>query len=70
MIGYDSAFIGTTLALPSFEDEFRFEDYGDDALALLKANIVSVYQAGVSYRIDERLRSHDDLFACLVCYPC
>lgn len=49
MIGYDSAFIGTTLALPSFETEFRFEEYGDDALALQKANIVSVYQAGAFF---------------------
>lgn len=40
-IGYDSAFIGTTLALPSFTKEFRFEDYDPDALALLKQNIVS-----------------------------
>lgn len=49
MIGYDSAFIGTTLALPSFEEEFRFEEYSDEALALEKANIVSVYQAGAFF---------------------
>jgi len=46
MIGYDSAFIGTTLALPSFEDEFGFNQLTDEKLALTKANIVSVYQAG------------------------
>lgn len=49
MIGYDSAFIGTTLALPSFEDEFKFEDMTDSHLALVKANIVSVYQAGAFF---------------------
>lgn len=49
MIGYDSAFIGTTLALPSFVDEFQFETYSAGGLALLKANIVSVYQAGAFF---------------------
>ncbi|KAI8689576.1 hypothetical protein LRP88_14136 [Fusarium phalaenopsidis] len=48
-IGYDSAFIGTTLALPSFVDEFDFESYSADKLALLKQNIVSVYQAGAFF---------------------
>jgi sugar porter (SP) family MFS transporter len=49
MIGYDSAFIGTTLALPSFVKEFDFASYDPDALALLQANIVSVYQAGAFF---------------------
>lgn len=49
MIGYDSAFIGTTLSLPSFEDEFNFASYSDEGLALVKANIVSVYQAGAFF---------------------
>ncbi|KAL2146458.1 hypothetical protein VTI28DRAFT_3927 [Corynascus sepedonium] len=49
MIGYDSAFIGTTLALPSFTEEFDFASYDPDALALLQANIVSVYQAGAFF---------------------
>lgn len=49
MIGYDSAFIGTTLALPSFVDEFRFDDYTDEALALTKANIVTAYQVGAFF---------------------
>ncbi|KAF5026009.1 hypothetical protein F66182_1911 [Fusarium sp. NRRL 66182] len=48
-IGYDSAFIGTTLALPSFVQEFDFESYDPDALALVKQNIVSVYQAGAFF---------------------
>ncbi|KAL2179384.1 general substrate transporter [Thermothelomyces heterothallicus CBS 202.75] len=49
MIGYDSAFIGTALALPSFTKEFDFASYDPDALALLQANIVSVYQAGAFF---------------------
>ncbi|KAK2592393.1 hypothetical protein QQS21_009912 [Conoideocrella luteorostrata] len=49
MIGYDSAFIGTTLALPSFVEEFRFAEYSQSSLALLKQNIVSVYQAGAFF---------------------
>ncbi|KAF2459971.1 general substrate transporter [Lineolata rhizophorae] len=48
-IGYDSAFIGTTLALPSFVDEFGFDDMTDDHRALVQANIVSVYQAGAFF---------------------
>ncbi|MCI2467525.1 hypothetical protein KC271_14860, partial [Listeria monocytogenes] len=39
-IGYDSAFFGTTLALPSFKDEFEFNKYDPPALALLQANLV------------------------------
>lgn len=49
MIGYDSAFIGTTLALPAFVSEFGFAKLGKDELALVKANIVSVYQAGAFF---------------------
>jgi len=49
MIGYDSAFIGTTLALPSFKTEFNFAAYQPDDLALVQANIVSVYQAGAFF---------------------
>nr|XP_036576715.1 quinate permease [Colletotrichum truncatum]KAF6783508.1 quinate permease [Colletotrichum truncatum] len=48
-IGYDSAFIGTTLALKSFTDEFQFASYSTSGLALLKSNIVSVYQAGAFF---------------------
>ncbi|TDZ34505.1 Quinate permease [Colletotrichum spinosum] len=48
-IGYDSAFIGTTLALQSFVDEFKFAEYSTSGLALLKSNIVSVYQAGAFF---------------------
>jgi sugar porter (SP) family MFS transporter len=49
MIGYDTAFIGTTLALPSFTSEFQFSSYSESGLALLKANIVSVFQAGAFF---------------------
>lgn len=48
-IGYDSAFIGTTLALPSFVSEFGFADMSKDHLAFVKSNIVSVYQAGAFF---------------------
>ncbi|KAH0438356.1 quinate permease [Colletotrichum kahawae] len=48
-IGYDSAFIGTTLALESFTTEFQFASYSKSGLALLKSNIVSVYQAGAFF---------------------
>ncbi|CZR56424.1 probable plastidic glucose transporter 4 [Phialocephala subalpina] len=49
MIGYDSAFIGTTLALPSFKDEFHFNTLSTSAINLLSANIVSCYQAGAFF---------------------
>lgn len=48
-IGYDSAFIGTTLALPSFVEEFGFATMDPGKLSLLKQNIVSVYQAGAFF---------------------
>ncbi|KAG4432482.1 hypothetical protein IFR05_012022 [Cadophora sp. M221] len=49
MIGYDSAFIGTTIALPSFKNEFGFEKLSKSAVSLLSANIVSCYQAGAFF---------------------
>jgi sugar porter (SP) family MFS transporter len=49
LIGYDSAFIGTTIALTSFTDEFRFDTYSKSHLALVEQNIVSVYQAGAFF---------------------
>lgn len=49
MIGYDSAFIGTTLSLPSFTAEFNFASLSKAELALVSANIVSVYQAGAFF---------------------
>jgi len=49
MIGYDSAFIGTTLALPSFVEEFQFALLSKGEKALISANIVSLYQAGAFF---------------------
>ena len=49
MIGYDSAFIGTTLALPSFKKEFDFGALSTSEVNLLNANIVSCYQAGAFF---------------------
>ncbi|KEZ41948.1 Quinate permease [Scedosporium apiospermum] len=49
LIGYESAFFGTTLALPSFTEEFKFSTYQANDLAVLKQNIVSVYQAGAFF---------------------
>ncbi|KAJ5098781.1 hypothetical protein N7532_005782 [Penicillium argentinense] len=49
MIGYDSAFIGTTLSLKSFKDEFNFAALSDSQQDLLSANIVSTYQAGAFF---------------------
>ncbi|KAL7271115.1 hypothetical protein RUND412_006156 [Rhizina undulata] len=46
MIGYDSAFIGGTLALSSFKDEFGLDKLSTDKFNFLSANIVSLYQAG------------------------
>lgn len=45
----DSAFIGTTLALPSFKEEFKFGELSTSAVNLLNANIVSCYQAGAFF---------------------
>ncbi|KAF5317931.1 hypothetical protein D9619_012212 [Psilocybe cf. subviscida] len=45
MIGY-SAFIGTTISLPSFKEEFGLLQQNPSKLALISANIVSIYQAG------------------------
>ncbi|ESZ92486.1 hypothetical protein SBOR_7149 [Sclerotinia borealis F-4128] len=49
MIGYDSAFIGGTIALPSFQDEFNWSHYSTDEVILISENIVSLYQAGAFF---------------------
>ncbi|KAJ5561915.1 hypothetical protein N7535_003622 [Penicillium sp. DV-2018c] len=49
MIGYDSAFIGTTLSLDSFKNEFHFDTMSDSTQNLISANIVSCYQAGAFF---------------------
>jgi len=45
MIGYDSAFIGGTIAQQSFKSEFNWEQYTTSEANLVSANIVSVYQS-------------------------
>ena len=70
MFGYDSAFIGGTMSLPSFQDRFGLADETGDALAALKANIVSTFQAGcffgviLVYLITERFGRRWPLIAC------
>lgn len=49
MIGYDSAFIGGTIALQSFKDEFNWAHYDKSEQDLISANIVSCYQAGAFF---------------------
>lgn len=49
MIGYDSAFIGTTISLDSFKSEFHFDTMSDPTKNLISANIVSCYQAGAFF---------------------
>lgn len=49
MIGYDSAFIGTTISLASFKDEFGLDSLSTTEHDLISANIVSVYQAGAFF---------------------
>jgi len=54
MIGYDSAFFGTTISLSSFKNEFGWVAqpagrYTTVQLANMSANIVSVYQAGAFF---------------------
>ncbi|KAG4423887.1 hypothetical protein IFR04_003032 [Cadophora malorum] len=49
MIGYDSAFIGGTLALDSFKDEFDWPQYSKHEQNLISENIVSLYQAGAFF---------------------
>ncbi|KAK0391833.1 hypothetical protein NLU13_1332 [Sarocladium strictum] len=51
MFGYDSAFIGGTMALPSFQDRFGLSSASGDALANLRANIVSTFQAGCFFGV-------------------
>ena len=46
MFGYDSAFIGGTITLPSFKSTFGFDSKSKEALSALSANIVSTFQAG------------------------
>jgi MFS family permease len=49
MIGYTSAFIGTTITLPSFENEFGFDKKTDNQVDLISENIVSLFIAGAFF---------------------
>ncbi|GAA5881088.1 hypothetical protein JCM8547_007993 [Rhodosporidiobolus lusitaniae] len=46
MIGYDSAFIGTSISLPSFKKEFGLATKTSVQFAAISSNIVSTYQGG------------------------
>ncbi|KAK6364436.1 hypothetical protein LTS17_012201 [Exophiala oligosperma] len=48
-IGYDSAFIGGTMALASFRDDLGFNGLSKSQVNLISANIVSCYQAGAFF---------------------
>lgn len=49
MYGYDSAFIGGTINLPSFQRAFGLADSSPAELAGLSSNIVSTFQAGAFF---------------------
>lgn len=49
MYGYDSAFIGGTLSLPSFKAKFGLADKSASAAATLSSNIVSTFQGGAFF---------------------
>ncbi|KAG9657358.1 general substrate transporter, partial [Aureobasidium melanogenum] len=51
MFGYDSAFIGGALSLPSFKHDFGLATSQGNSLASLKANIVSTFQAGCFFGV-------------------
>ncbi|CAE6498094.1 unnamed protein product [Rhizoctonia solani] len=46
LFGYDSAFIGGTLALPSFSHQFGLDRMSTSERSFTSANIVSTYQGG------------------------
>ncbi|KIK55202.1 hypothetical protein GYMLUDRAFT_175841 [Collybiopsis luxurians FD-317 M1] len=46
MIGYDSAFIGTSISLASFKEEFGLDTLSTTEFNFTSANIVSTFQAG------------------------
>ncbi|KAJ0383135.1 hypothetical protein COL922a_011109 [Colletotrichum nupharicola] len=51
MFGYDSAFIGGTMSLPSFQSRFGLDSSTGTDLAALKANIVSTFQGGCFFGV-------------------
>lgn len=49
MYGYDSAFIGGTINLPSFQEAFGLANKEATAVAALSSNIVSTFQGGAFF---------------------
>ena len=49
MIGYTTSFIGTTVALDSFGNAFGFQNMSTAESTLIKANVVSLFQAGAFF---------------------
>lgn len=49
MYGYDSAFIGGTIALPSFQTAFGLANRPASEVTALTSNIVSTFQAGAFF---------------------
>ncbi|KAL5406365.1 hypothetical protein PMIN06_012849 [Paraphaeosphaeria minitans] len=49
MIGYTTSFIGTTVSLQSFKDEFGLSRMSASKASLIQANIVSLFQAGAFF---------------------
>ncbi|CUM56120.1 uncharacterized protein AC631_01475 [Debaryomyces fabryi] len=46
IIGYDAGFIGGTVSLASFQEEFGMDKMSSSQATLIEANVVSVFQAG------------------------
>ncbi|TIA76850.1 MFS quinate transporter-like protein QutD [Aureobasidium pullulans] len=49
MIGYTTSFIGTTVALDSFQEYYGLDKLGDSKSSFISANIVSLFQAGAFF---------------------
>lgn len=49
MIGYTTSFIGTTVSLESFKDEFGLSSMSASHSSLIQANVVSLFQAGAFF---------------------
>lgn len=49
MYGYDSAFIGTALTLPSFQRAYGLNNGDSNAVANLSSNIVSTFKGGAFF---------------------
>lgn len=49
MIGYTSAFIGTTIGIDSFKDEFGLDELTSAQRSLISENIVSLFVAGAFF---------------------